>query len=99
MKSQWPAKKCCVCKEQTDRLCDGDVGSGRTCDKGICKKHAHHEEPDRDYCPKHTTRKCQEGQPLKVGSIVILGTQTKTLTCKVTKITKGKITVKPVASK
>lgn len=45
-------RKCIVCGEPTNLLCDGRVGLG-TCDAPICPKHSHHVTPGKDYCSKH----------------------------------------------
>ncbi len=50
---------CVVCGKLHTKLCDGKPGawpniktSGGTCSAPLCDEHAHHVEPDRDYCPR-----------------------------------------------
>ena len=43
-------KRCTYCGKPSDKLCDGDKGGGRTCDKPMCGGCAFHVEPDSDYC-------------------------------------------------
>jgi len=38
------------------KLCDFEVRPGQTCDAVVCVAHAHHVEPDIDYCPHHAPR-------------------------------------------
>jgi len=53
------ARRCVVCNipdtMATMKLCDGPVPGkpGQTCDAPVCVEHAHHVEPDVDYCPTH----------------------------------------------
>jgi hypothetical protein len=46
-------KPCAVCGNPSTKLCDGDIGNGKTCDVPLCSKCALHICPDKDYCPKH----------------------------------------------
>ncbi len=49
-----PRKRCVVCRSEHHlTLCDYEVAPGRTCDTAACIYHAHHLEPDVDYCPRH----------------------------------------------
>ena len=51
--------KLCVapaCGRPSTVLCDFPLVGGRagaTCDRPICRAHAKHVGPDRDYCPSH----------------------------------------------
>lgn len=50
-------KKCSVCGQPSDKLCDFPLQEGstsRTCDLPLCKYCATHIAPDSDYCPAHT---------------------------------------------
>jgi len=49
------ARVCSVCRKwaRDHRLCDFPIGNGKTCDRVLCLKCAHHVEPDLDYCPPH----------------------------------------------
>jgi hypothetical protein len=43
----------CQRKVRDYRLCDGDIGRGKTCDAVVCRECATHKEPDIDFCPLH----------------------------------------------
>ena len=52
------ALPCVVCGRPSTRLCDGPPSGNiksidGTCSAPICGAHAHHVDPDKDYCPKH----------------------------------------------
>ena len=48
------SKRCSFCSTgYVEKLCDFDVGKGRTCDAGMCAKCATNVGEDRDFCPKH----------------------------------------------
>lgn len=45
---------CTECSDVGDEfLCDYPVAEGKTCDKGLCGKHAHEVAPNVHYCPGH----------------------------------------------
>jgi hypothetical protein len=44
---------CYGCSAPSDVLCDYPVGDGKTCDRAMCREHAHHVGRDVDYCPDH----------------------------------------------
>lgn len=46
-------KRCVYCGKPSDKLCDGEIGGGKTCDKPMCGGCAFHVEPDSDYCKMH----------------------------------------------
>lgn len=47
-------RRCAYCSAPGTQLCDHVVGAGsQTCDTPVCREHAHHVEPDRDYCRAH----------------------------------------------
>jgi hypothetical protein len=53
-------RQCIVCHRFESRvamkLCDYPLHGakqGQTCSRPICVHHAHHVEPDTDYCPAH----------------------------------------------
>ncbi len=48
-------RKCAFCERRSlnHKLCDFDIGGGKTCDLPICSEHATHHPPDTDYCPRH----------------------------------------------
>jgi len=57
-------KKCAYCDRESTQLCDHRTGpvifgqpAGATCDTPMCRAHAHHVEPDRDYCRNHIPTK------------------------------------------
>ena len=35
------------------RLCDAQIGPGKTCDAGLCEKHARRQASGADHCPLH----------------------------------------------
>lgn len=41
------------CLQADDILCDYPVGYGKTCDRGLCSKHAHEIGKDLHYCEAH----------------------------------------------
>lgn len=47
------AKPCQVCGLPSTKLCDADVGNGKTCDAPLCGRCTQHVGLDTDYCPKH----------------------------------------------
>jgi hypothetical protein len=58
-----PPRRCVVCNQPewltSIKLCDGPREGGQpgqTCDAVLCLVHAHHVEPDTDYCPRHVPR-------------------------------------------
>lgn len=46
-------KRCKYCGAPAPKLCDGDLGNGKTCDAPLCTRCATHVAPDHDYCPVH----------------------------------------------
>ncbi len=40
------AKPCAVCGAPSSKLCDGDIGNGKTCDLPLCERCAIHVEPN-----------------------------------------------------
>lgn len=40
-------------KVRSTKLCDADIGHGKTCDAPICEAHAKPDGPGRDLCPIH----------------------------------------------
>lgn len=52
-----PAANCSICHHRkAEVLCDGPEPAARkTCDAAMCRECAKHEDPDRDYCPRHNT--------------------------------------------
>jgi len=54
-----PKQKCIACNAEAPLLCDWPVGDGKTCDAPICRRHAVHVGPDRDYCPEHARKSGQ----------------------------------------
>jgi len=54
-------RRCVVCNQPewmtSIKLCDGEVRPGVTCDAVVCIDHAHHVEPDTDFCPRHVPGK------------------------------------------
>lgn len=51
--SRWRHLSCVVCKAPAPRLCDWNVGNGKTCDAPICAEHSYQPAPDKDLCPRH----------------------------------------------
>lgn len=52
------ARRCWVqgCEKPATQLCDFPVerrGRSGTCDRDLCRDHAHADGPDRDHCPPH----------------------------------------------
>lgn len=49
--------RCVYCGRTSIALCDGPVPGvpGETCDKKLCRVHAHRPDPNRDedFCPEH----------------------------------------------
>lgn len=43
----------CACGRPAPYLCDWKIGTGKTCDKPLCKEHALRVAPDKDLCPDH----------------------------------------------
>ena len=62
-----PSRHCTVCGARLPpaavKLCDGEVGQGRTCNRVLCASCAFHVNPDTDYCPTH--------KPISAGAIPI----------------------------
>lgn len=60
------APRCVVCQRTRDiKLCDYPLHgekAGTTCDRPVCALHAHHVEPDTDYCPSHARVLAAEGK-------------------------------------
>lgn len=54
-----------LCLAVSEFLCDGPVGRGRTCDRGLCAAHAHPVGTNRHYCPEC----CQIHLPTGQGSL------------------------------
>lgn len=52
-------QKCAYCTANSDRLCDYELNSSKTCDTPMCWKHSFHPEAEKDYCRLHT-RKLEE---------------------------------------
>jgi hypothetical protein len=49
-----PVRRCRFCKTGImTKLCDFDVGRGKTCDAPMCEACATPKEPEIDYCPNH----------------------------------------------
>ncbi len=46
-------RPCAYCSAPGVVLCDHEIGPGKTCDVPMCRAHAKHVEPDRDYCRLH----------------------------------------------
>jgi uncharacterized protein (DUF3820 family) len=46
-------RPCAYCRGPSTKLCDGDVGEGRTCDRPMCDAHAYQDGPNRDLCRQH----------------------------------------------
>ncbi len=44
---------CAECAAPSDILCDYPVGDGKTCDRSLCRDHAHSIGRDLDYCDHH----------------------------------------------
>lgn len=64
-----PAKRCVVCHTQFNiKLCDFALSgpkAGQTCDRPVCATHAHHIDPDVDFCPSHArVLEAQQASPL-----------------------------------
>lgn len=51
------------CGAQHEKLCDWPVGDKKTCDRKLCRAHAHKAGPNRDYCPAHYVESMKEKQP------------------------------------
>lgn len=48
------AAPCHYCSKAHVVLCDHKTpGRKKTCDRRLCRDHAHHVEPDLDFCPEH----------------------------------------------
>ena len=52
---------CVVCGRPHTKLCDGPPSANiksidGTCSVPLCDAHAHHVDPDKDYCPKHSPK-------------------------------------------
>jgi len=65
-----PARRCVVCFTTKDiKLCDFPLRgekTGQTCDRPVCRWHAHHIEPDCDLCPAHARLLQDTQQALRV---------------------------------
>ena len=57
-----PRQRCAICGVKgADRLCDWEMGNGKTCDRPLCRRCASHPIPtfgkpetaEIDYCPEH----------------------------------------------
>jgi hypothetical protein len=46
-------KGCASCGRPSTKLCDFDIGGGKTCDRAMCDQHAKRVGPNRDYCSQH----------------------------------------------
>lgn len=53
--------KCFYCRAEHERLCDAEVGLGKTCDRKLCRGHAK-TIGERDLCPEHDTAKRRGGE-------------------------------------
>lgn len=43
----------CKCGARGNKLCDFPIGDGKTCDKGMCDRHAVPMGKNMDYCQIH----------------------------------------------
>jgi hypothetical protein len=51
---QMDVPRCSFCKRaEGDRLCDFDIGDGKTCDARVCGRCAKRVGPNLDHCPNH----------------------------------------------
>lgn len=48
-----PRRKRCACGAWSTRLCDHDMGNGKTCDKPMCERCAKRIGPNLDLCKEH----------------------------------------------
>ncbi len=66
------AAPCFYCRNPHERLCDHPVGAlGETCDRKLCRIHAHRVGKDADRCPDHVEAK--EAPPVRTSLVVCTG--------------------------
>lgn len=49
--------RCFYCRTPHSRLCDHDIGQGKTCSRKLCSEHARSVGDDKDLCPDHANAK------------------------------------------